>query len=89
VLSPGCGVLTVAHRLSTALEADRIIVLDKGLIVEEGQPAELAASGERFAALLKLEAAGWYWCTGPDVRVRWENHLAYKPTHSGTPRGDP
>jgi len=89
VLSQGCGVLTVAHRLSTALEADRIIVLDKGLIVEEGQPAELAASGERFAALLKLEAAGWYWCTGPDVRVRWGNHLADKPIHSGTPRGDP
>jgi ATP-binding cassette subfamily B protein len=61
----GCGVLTVAHRLSTALEADRIIVLDKGHIVEEGQPAELAASGRRFAALLELEAAGWDWRTGP------------------------
>ena len=61
----GCGVLTVAHRLSTALEADRIIVLDKGHIVEEGQPAELVASGRRFAALLELEAAGWDWRTGP------------------------
>jgi ATP-binding cassette subfamily B multidrug efflux pump len=57
----GCGVLTVAHRLSTALEADRIIVLDQGHIVEEGQPAELAASGGRFAALVELEAAGWDW----------------------------
>ena len=65
VLSQGCGVLTVAHRLSTALEADRIIVLDKGHIVEEGQPAELVASGGRFAALLELEAAGWDWRTGP------------------------
>jgi ATP-binding cassette subfamily B protein len=65
VLSQGCGVLTVAHRLSTALEADRIIVLEKGHIVEEGPPAELGASGGRFAALLELEAAGWDWRTSP------------------------
>ncbi len=65
VLPQGCGVLTVAHRLSTALEADRIIVLEKGHIVEEGRPAELAASGGRFAALLELEAAGWDWRAGP------------------------
>ena len=64
VLPQGCGVLTVAHRLSTALETDRIIVLDKGYIVEEGQPAELVASRGRFAALLELEAAGWDWRTG-------------------------
>ena len=63
VLTQGCGVLTVAHRLSTALEADRIIVLDQGHIVEEGSPAELAASGGPFAALLELEAAGWDWRT--------------------------
>jgi ATP-binding cassette subfamily B protein len=65
VLPGGSSVLTVAHRLSTALEADRIVVLDKGHIVEEGQPAELAARGGRFAALLELEAAGWDWRTGP------------------------
>jgi len=64
VLSRGCGVLTVAHRLATALETDRIVVLDKGHVVEEGPPAELAASGGRFAALLELEAAGWDWRTG-------------------------
>jgi ABC-type multidrug transport system fused ATPase/permease subunit len=65
VLTRGCGVLTVAHRLSTALEADRILVLEKGQIVEEGPPAELAAGRGRFAALLELEAAGWDWRTGP------------------------
>lgn len=65
VLPQGCGVLTVAHRLSTALEADRIMVLDKGHIVEEGQPAELVRRGGRFAALVELEAAGWNWRTGP------------------------
>jgi ATP-binding cassette subfamily B multidrug efflux pump len=65
VLPRGGGVLTVAHRLSTALESERIIVLEKGHIVEEGQPTELAASGGRFAALLELEAAGWNWRAGP------------------------
>ena len=59
--------LTVAHRLSTALEADRIIVLDKGHIVEEGRPAELTARGGRFAALMELEAAGWDWRTVPSL----------------------
>jgi ATP-binding cassette, subfamily B, multidrug efflux pump len=67
VLAQGCGVLTVAHRLSTALEADRIIVLDKGHIVEEGRPTELTARGGRFAALMELEAAGWDWRTVPSL----------------------
>ena len=60
----GCSreaVVTVAHRLTTALEADRVIVLDKGRIVEEGAPAALVASQGHFAALLDLETAGWEW----------------------------
>jgi ATP-binding cassette subfamily B protein len=61
VLAGGCAVLTVAHRLSTAVEADRVVVLDRGEIVEEGSPGELARRAGRFAALLELEAAGWDW----------------------------
>jgi ATP-binding cassette, subfamily B, multidrug efflux pump len=61
VLPRGCAVVTVAHRLTTALDADRVIVLDKGRIVEEGTPTALVDSQGHFAALLDLEAAGWAW----------------------------
>jgi ATP-binding cassette, subfamily B, multidrug efflux pump len=62
-------VLTVAHRLATAKEADRVLVMEAGQIVEAGPPGELIRRGERFAALLELEAAGWDWQTdGRSVR---------------------
>lgn len=54
-------ILTVAHRLSTALAADRVIVLERGRILEMGAPDELIRKGGRFAALLELESAGWDW----------------------------
>jgi ATP-binding cassette subfamily B protein len=61
VLKRGAAVLTVAHRLATAREAHRVVVMDHGRIVEQGPPAELIARGGRFAALLELESAGWDW----------------------------
>jgi ATP-binding cassette subfamily B protein len=57
-------VLTVAHRLTTARAADRVIVVEAGRIVEEGPPEELVRRGGRFAALVELEAAGWDWQAG-------------------------
>jgi ATP-binding cassette subfamily B protein len=54
-------VLVVAHRLATARAADRVIVLDSGRVVEQGQPEALIRRGGRFAALVELEAAGWDW----------------------------
>jgi ATP-binding cassette subfamily B protein len=61
----GCGraVLTVAHRLATAQDADHVLVLEAGQVVEEGPPEELIRRGGQFAALLELEAAGWDWQT--------------------------
>jgi ABC-type multidrug transport system fused ATPase/permease subunit len=63
VIGSGRAVLTVAHRLATAQEADRVLVMEAGQIVEVGPPDELIRQGERFAALLELEAAGWDWQT--------------------------
>ena len=54
-------VITVAHRLSTAREADRVVVMEEGRVVEEGTPEALIQSGGKFAALVELEAAGWDW----------------------------
>ncbi len=63
VMGNGRMVLTVAHRLATAQDADRVLVMEAGQIVEEGPPDELIRRGGRFAALLELEAAGWDWQT--------------------------
>ncbi|KAJ2550189.1 Canalicular multispecific organic anion transporter 1, partial [Coemansia sp. RSA 1836] len=48
-----CTVLTIAHRLDTIMNSDRIIVMEKGEIVEIGPPQELIASGGMFAELVK------------------------------------
>jgi ATP-binding cassette subfamily B protein len=57
----GRAVITVAHRLSSAREADRVVVLQNGRVVEDGPPEQLVARGGHYAALLALEAAGWEW----------------------------
>lgn len=41
----------IAHRLSTVNDADRVLVLDAGTIVEDGSPAELVTAGGRYAEL--------------------------------------
>jgi ATP-binding cassette subfamily B protein len=61
VLKRSAAVLTVAHRLATAREANRVAVIDNGRIVEAGTPQALIATRGRFAALLELEAAGCDW----------------------------
>ncbi|MHA1228404.1 MAG: ABC transporter ATP-binding protein, partial [Candidatus Hodarchaeales archaeon] len=43
--------IVIAHRLSTVKNADRIIVLDKGEIIEEGDHASLLAKGGEYATL--------------------------------------
>ena len=43
--------LVIAHRLSTVLGADRVLVIHEGSVVEDGSPQQLIASDGRFAAM--------------------------------------
>ncbi|HET9068028.1 MAG TPA: ABC transporter ATP-binding protein/permease [Amaricoccus sp.] len=47
----GRSVIVIAHRLSTVVDADRIVVLDRGRVVEEGTHAALLAVGGRYARM--------------------------------------
>ncbi|TFL16293.1 ABCB family ABC transporter ATP-binding protein/permease [Jannaschia formosa] len=50
-MSRGRSVLMIAHRLSTVIDADRIVVLENGQIVEEGTHDDLLARSGRYASL--------------------------------------
>lgn len=45
----------IAHRLSTIRQADRILVIDRGQIVESGSHDELVAESGRYADLWKIQ----------------------------------
>ncbi|MEM9269062.1 MAG: ATP-binding cassette domain-containing protein, partial [Pseudomonadota bacterium] len=50
-MGEGRSVITIAHRLSTVVDADRIVVLEKGEVVEEGTHAELLERDGRYATM--------------------------------------
>ncbi|ANJ27122.1 hypothetical protein [Agromyces aureus] len=50
-LAEGRTTLIVAHRLSQAASADRIVVMDRGRICEQGTHAGLVAAGRSYARL--------------------------------------
>lgn len=56
VLKRGRTTFIIAHRLSTIKNADQILVLDRGEIVEQGTHDELIALGGRYETMYRLQA---------------------------------
>jgi subfamily B ATP-binding cassette protein HlyB/CyaB len=55
-IAHGRTVLIIAHRLSTVRRANRILTLDRGLLVEDGSHDELIRRNGRYANLHRLQA---------------------------------
>jgi len=57
-MGEGRTVITIAHRLSTIADADQIVVLEKGVLVEEGTHDDLLAKGGRYASMWNRQKSG-------------------------------
>jgi len=58
-LTKGKSAVLISHRFSTVRMADRILVLDKGQLIEIGSHEELLIKGGRYAELFDLQAMGY------------------------------
>ena len=58
-VTEGKTVVYISHRLSSATLADRIIVLDKGQIIESGTHGELMSLGGKYTDMFTLQASNY------------------------------
>lgn len=58
-LMKGKTTIAIAHRLSTIMQMDRIVVIDKGKIIDEGTHGELLAKGGVYKKLWEIQAGGF------------------------------
>ncbi|TMR12055.1 ABC transporter ATP-binding protein [Nonomuraea turkmeniaca] len=71
-------ILVIAHRLETVADADTVVVLEDGVIVERGRPAELLALNGRFAAFWRSHRSA--------ITDETPSHSGGQ--HGGGPQGD-
>ena len=57
LMGQGRSVITIAHRLSTIADSDRILVLEDGLVREDGTHEQLLALGGRYSAMWERQSA--------------------------------
>ncbi|MBI0143298.1 ABC transporter ATP-binding protein [Bifidobacterium sp. W8116] len=57
----GKTVMVIAHRMRTVEQADKIVVLGHGRVVEQGSPQELMAADGEFARMVRLQAESADW----------------------------
>jgi ATP-binding cassette subfamily B protein len=57
MMGEGRSVITIAHRLSTVVEADQILVLEAGEVVERGTHDALIVAGGRYASMWARQQA--------------------------------
>ncbi len=60
-LLEGKTTLVIAHRMRTISNADKIVVLDEGHVVEQGSPADLLAHNGKFAHMVQLQNQSEAW----------------------------
>lgn len=60
-MTRGKTVLVIAHRMRTIAGADHVVVLDKGMVVQQGTPEELLAQGGLYRRLTELQKASADW----------------------------
>ena len=57
-MSGSSTMILIAHRITTLMNADQIIVLDKGRIREQGTHEELLSQGGLYRRIFELQSAG-------------------------------